>query len=76
MHIPTGEFVEARDRDEARALLELKLARQVEADEIVMIDGNLQQVQELGDRVRLGAAEQDRRRKRRKDQAAARRRNR
>lgn len=82
MNPDTGQFIDIdgviakHNLSEAEALRVAALELECEAEEMVLIRGNLQSVQKISDRVRLGAAEQERRAKRRKDQRASRRRNR
>lgn len=70
MHVPTGQFTEARNRTDAARKLG------VPEDEIVMLHGSIEQIEGVAKRVKLGASELDRRKKRRRQQAQSRRANR
>lgn len=73
MDITTGRFVELdEDLDDVAARLKAAALLEADPDNVVQVRGELRQVQELGDRVRLGADEQQRRRTRRKQQRASR----
>lgn len=73
MHVPTGRIVPLDDTiDEELALRRAAAHLDVDVDEMVVVRGDLQQVQQIADRVRLGEAELERRRKRRKAQKASR----
>ena len=77
MQIHTGAMVPidtTHDDETALRLAALELGAEVE--DVVLVRGELRAVQQVGERVRLGAAEQERRRQRRKRQQASRRANR
>lgn len=77
MQVSTGAYVPLDPRLDDRAALLLAAAElEADVDDVVLIRGELQAVQQVGERVRLGNAELERRRKRRAQQADSRRKNR
>lgn len=77
MQVSTGAMVPLDPKlDDEAARLKAATELGAAVDDVVLIRGELQAVQELGERVKLGNAERERRNRRRAQQAESRRRNR
>lgn len=77
MQVSTGAMVPLDPKlDDEAARLKAAAELGADVDDVVLIRGELQAVQQVGERVKLGAGEQERRRNRRQQQRDSRRKNR